>query len=60
MTEGNIVKTLVEKEGYPAGSRGVIVSKYKGGPLFEVEIWDNNDYPVDVIAYYDNELEKIG
>ena len=32
------VKTLVEKNGYPIGSVGVVVSTYSTGPACEVEL----------------------
>lgn len=52
------VKTLVEKSGYPAGTVGVVVSTYSTGPACEVELWDNNQYPIDVITYRFDELER--
>ena len=54
------VRTLVEKEGYPIGTVGVAVSVYSSGPACEVELWDENEYPVDVITYLFEELEVIG
>ncbi len=51
MKEYDKVKTLVEKEGFPKGSQGVIVSIYSSGPACEVELWDENEYPVDVVTY---------
>ncbi len=53
------VKTLVEKNGYPIGSVGVVVSIYSNGPACEVELWDENEYPVDVVTYLFEELEVI-
>ena len=44
------VETLVEKDGFPAGTKGVIVSLYSTGPACEVEIWDENSSPVDVVT----------
>ena len=44
------VKKLVEKNGYPIGSVGVVVSTYSTGPACEVEIWDETEYPVDVVT----------
>ena len=41
------VKTLVEKNGYPAGTNGIVVSLYTSGPACEVELWDDENYPVD-------------
>ena len=53
------VKTLIEKNGYPIGSVGVVVSFYSTGPACEVELWDENEYPVDVVTYLFEELEVI-
>ena len=53
------VKTLVDKGGFPAGTTGVVVSLYSTGPACEVELWDDNDYPVDVVTYELAELEEI-
>ncbi len=53
------VKTLVEKDGYPAGSFGVVVSLYSTGPACEVELWDERNYPIDVVTYLLDELEVI-
>lgn len=53
------VKTLIDKSDFPAGSTGVVVSLYSTGPACEVELWDDNDYPVDVVTYKLAELEEI-
>lgn len=53
------VKTLVAKEGYPAGTTGIVVSLYGDGPACEVELWDGNSYPIDVVTYTVDELEII-
>ena len=57
LKEYSKVKTLVQKENYPIGSIGVIVSLYSTGPACEVEIWDENGYPADVVTYLLSELE---
>ncbi len=57
--EYDLVKTLVEKKGYPKGSKGVVVSLYTGYPVCEVEIWDETNYPIDVVTYNFEELEVI-
>ena len=51
------VKTLVEREGYPAGTIGIVVSLYSTGPASEVEIQNENGEPVDVVTYKLDELE---
>ena len=59
MKEYSRVRTLVEKKGFPANSIGVIVSFYGTGPACEVEIWDKDMNPVDVITYKLDELEEV-
>jgi hypothetical protein len=53
------VKTLVEKDSFPAGSIGVVVSIYGDGPGCEVEIWDKNNYPADVVTFDMSKLQEI-
>lgn len=57
--ENSKVKTLVDKEGFPAGTIGVVVSMYSTGPACEVEMWDEEQYPVDVVTFLLNELEPM-
>ena len=57
--ENQKVRTLVDKEGFKAGTVGVVVSIYSSGPACEVELWDENDYPVDVVTYLFDELIVI-
>lgn len=57
--ENDRVKTLVEKEGFPVGTMGVVVSVYSEGPQCEVEVWDADEYPVDVVTYSVDEIESI-
>lgn len=57
--ERDIVRTLVDKEGFPKGSKGVVVSIYFGYPICEVEIWNETNYSIDVITYKFDELEVI-
>ena len=59
INEYDKVKTLVEKQGFPAGSIGVVVSIYTSGPACEVELWDENEYPVDVVTYLFDEIEAV-
>ena len=51
------VKTLVEKEGYPIGTIGIVVSLYATYNVCEVELWDSKDYPQDVVTYKFDEIE---
>ena len=53
------VKTLVEKDGFPAGTIGIVVSLYGDGPACEVELWDKDSCPIDVVTYIFDELEVI-
>lgn len=57
--ENDRVKTLVEKEGFPVGTMGVVVSVYSEGPQCEVEVWDADEYPVDVVTYSVDEIESV-
>lgn len=58
LKENDCVRTLVEKEGFPIGTIGVIVSVYSSGPACEVELWDSDNYPMDVVTYKLCELES--
>ena len=53
------VKTLVPKERFPAGTIGIVVSVYSSGPACEVELWDEHEYPIDVVTYTFSELLEI-
>ena len=57
--ENDRVKTLVEKEKYPVGTVGVVVSLYSFGPACEVELWDEDNYPIDVVTYLLSEVELV-
>lgn len=57
--EYDLVKTLVEKENVPVGTRGVIVSLYSTGPACEVEVFGEDNYPFDVVTYEFHELELV-
>lgn len=59
LSENDRVITLVEKEGFPKRTVGVIVSKYASAEVYEVELWDSMNYPVDVVAYKIEELKKV-
>ncbi|GHU51400.1 hypothetical protein FACS189459_7070 [Bacilli bacterium] len=52
----NII-TKVEKNGIPAGFRGMIVHVYEKGEAYEVEIVDKNLDSLDIVTYKNNELE---
>lgn len=57
--EYDMVRTLVAKSEYPKGTKGVVVSIYSTGPACEVELWDEKDYPIDVVTYLFDEVEVI-
>lgn len=53
------VKTLIDKEKYLQGTIGVVVSFYKDSDACEVEIWNEQNYPIDVVTYKLDEIEKV-
>lgn len=55
--ENDLVKTLLEKDGFPAGTKGVVVSLYEDGLACEVEVWDEGDHSVDVVTFLLSEVE---
>ena len=57
--ENDKVKTLVDKDGFPAGTVGVVVSLYSSGLACEVELWDEDNYPIDVVTYLLSEVELV-
>jgi len=57
--ENSKVETKTERDGFPIGSIGVVVSLYSTGPACEVEMWDENNYPKDVVTYLFSELKEI-
>lgn len=59
ITEYAKVRTLVSKEGYPAGTVGVVVSVYTTGLACEVELWDEKECPVNVVTYLLSEVEAV-
>jgi len=59
INEYDRVKTLIDKEKYPQGTTGVVVSFYKDSDACEVEIWNEQNYPIDVVTYKLDEIEKV-
>ena len=53
------VKTLVKKDGYPKATVGIIVSFYLDSDYCEVELWDTDGDPVDVVTYETKDLELV-
>ncbi|MCD7722661.1 MAG: DUF4926 domain-containing protein [Clostridiales bacterium] len=58
-SENDRVITLVEKDAFPKGTIGVVVSKYSVADVYEVELWDDKNYPVDVVTFKAEELQKV-
>ncbi len=48
------------RDGFPAGSTGVVVSLYRSGPACEVEVWDEIGYPADTVIVNDIRNFRIG
>lgn len=59
INENDKVKTLVDKDGFSAGTVGVVVSLYSSGPACEIELWDEDNYPIDVVTYLLSEVELV-
>ena len=57
MKEYDIVKTLVDREGFIKGEKGVIISFYPNNVACSLEILDSNNYPKGVATYAINEIE---
>ena len=38
---------------------GVVVSVYSDGLACEVELWDEDDYPIDVVTFECSELKEV-
>lgn len=53
------VETTVEKCGYPIGTIGVVVYLHRGGVACEVEVWDSDNYPIDVVTYEADEVREV-
>lgn len=43
----------------PAGAIRVVVSLWAEGKAYEVEVWDEAGYPMDVVTYKFGELKVI-
>lgn len=57
--EGSRIITKVKKGGVPASTNGVLVYIYPNTNLCEVEIWDSNGAPVDVVLYNLDEIKLL-
>ena len=58
-----LVQTLVERDGVPSGTYGVVVeimsSPYTKETGYYVELWDQYNYPFDDNAYAESELHAL-
>lgn len=45
---------------FSSSTKGVVVSIYSSGPACEVEVWDDKNYPVDVVTYGLDEVKRCG
>ena len=59
MKESDVVKLVKDFGKIKAGTEGVVVSIYADKKACEVEVWDDEKYPVDVITFSLDELEKV-
>lgn len=57
--EGDIVETLVDKNEFKAGSKGLVVWIFAGHNACTVEVWDETNYPCGVEDYDFSELKLI-
>lgn len=57
--ERDLIRTLVPKDDFPAGSVGVVVELFSPNPACECEIWDEENYPIDTVCYEFSELEVL-
>lgn len=51
LKENDLVKTLVDKDGYKAGTIGTVASFWADPRGIEVEVWDEDCISVDCITY---------
>ena len=58
ISENTKIKTLIDKEGHPAGSVGIVLKVLEDGYV-EVEIWDQGNFPIDIVCYQAEEIEPL-
>lgn len=54
--EGVIARTKVGKDGHPIGIKGVVVYDFPCQDAGVVEIWEQEDYPIDTVDYRSQNL----
>lgn len=54
-----LVRTLVEKQGYPAGTLGIVVDIFIDKKSCDVQLLDEHSHPGDVINYLFREIEIV-
>lgn len=54
-----LVRTLVEKQGYPAGTLGIIVEIFIDKKSCDVQLLDEHSHPAEVVNYFFSEIEMV-
>ena len=54
-----LVRTLVEKQGYPAGTLGIIVDIFIDKKSCDVQLLDEHSHPAEIVNYLFSEIEVI-
>ena len=54
-----LVRTLVEKQGYPAGTLGIIVDVFIDKKSCDVQLLDEHSHPTEVANYLFSEIEIV-
>jgi hypothetical protein len=60
---GDLVKTLRESVGVPAGTKGIIIGsrklKWTDRPTFDVDIFEADQYGIRKYVYFEDDLEVV-
>lgn len=54
-----LVRTLVEKQGYPAGTLGIVVDVFIDKKSCDVQLLDEHSHPAEIVNYLFSEIEII-
>lgn len=57
LNDVDVVCTLVDKEGFPAGSIGTVVDVHPAGELVLVEFSNDAGETLDLVSYQGDELQ---
>lgn len=52
------VTTLVERDGFPAGTPGIVVSRYGNSDVYEIELLDPSGASIDVVTFREHEVAE--